>query len=171
MKRALLRSLFGTFFLLGLLLPPGCGTETGNPARDPAYETLPPHSSAAVALMDALCGKLTECLHDLSLTACRSEVAASTTLAPVFGVEAPPVLSYLDVLLEADSFRADPDALSRCLASIGALACDDPAVEAVRFVDGSIENLEQVVPGEGCPEVFSPVDPNANLSCLQEDLP
>ena len=170
MKRALPRSFFRTCLFVGMLLPAGCGTETGNPARDPGYQT-PLDSSAAVALMDALCGKLTECLHDLSLTACRSEVAASTTLAPVFGVEAPPVLSYLDVLLEADSFRADPDALSRCLASIGALACDDPAVEAVRFVDGSIENLEQVVPGEGCPEVFSPVDPNANLSCLQEDLP
>ncbi len=170
MKRVPLRSFFGTCFLLGMLLPAGCGTETGNPGRDPEYQP-PLHSSAAVALMDALCGKLTECLHDLSLTECRSAVAASTTLAPVFGVEAPPVLSYLDVLLEADSFRADPDALNRCLASIGALTCDDPAVEAVRFVDGSIANLDQMVPGEGCPEVFSPVDPNANLSCLQEDLP
>jgi len=151
MKRVLIPFLFGLFVFPGAMFLAGCGgTETGNPARHP--------QDPALALMDAICEKLTECFEDLALSDCRSAIAASTTLAGAFGLHDSGFPTYLDLVVETGSLRADHGALDQCLDSIEALACEDPAIQAIQIVDGSIANLEQMIPTEGCPDVFSEVE-------------
>jgi len=152
MKRVPVRSWSGLFVLTAGLLLAGCGgTETGNPAGYPDA----PYVHYASELVDSMCVKLTECFDQLSLSDCRSQVEADPALPVLFGVQSLIPLTLVDLLFEPDLLQADPGALNQCLSSIENLDCRDPGIEAVRFTNGSMENLERMIPDEGCPEVFS----------------
>jgi hypothetical protein len=138
----------------------GCGgTETGNPGSNPADQIPHMLDNPAIGLMDSICGKLTSCLEGLDESTCRSSVSASTELGTRFGAGPEDYPSFIDVIAAADAqtLRVDTAQLGRCTAAIGDLRCDGEEILAVEIQGSVVANLEQMIPENGCPYVFSPV--------------
>jgi len=156
MKRSLIPFASGLLLLIAATALPYCGgTETGNPALRPPDGT--PSENPAIALMEATCGKLASCRADISDSACRSAISASTTLPVELGLEDQDYPAFIDVLvgLENGELAVNPEGLSTCIDSIRALDCSDGRIQGVRVdPDGTLSNLEQVIPEEGCSQVF-----------------
>jgi hypothetical protein len=171
MKRFLIHFLGGFLALLCAIGLHACGgTETGNPARNPADGSGNPHANPAITLVDGICRKLTSCLDALNESECLLPISASTTLAKEFGVEGDH--PFIDVLFGAEGtdLPVNTEALTLCVTSINDLRCDDETIQAIRFQDGTVENLDQMIPDEGCPEVFSGPSRQVTLH-PREDLP
>jgi len=155
--RAAVRALLVTAALCAV---PGCGgTETGNPGPAPIDGgPLFPADNPAIGLMSALCGKLTSCLEGLDESGCRTSVGVSRTLGERFGAAEDQYPTFIDVIAaaEAEALRTDGAQFELCTAAIAGLPCDSEEIQAVQFQDSELTNLEQMVPDEGCPNVFSP---------------
>jgi len=157
MKRSFFPIASGFLLLIAAAALTCCGgTETGNPALRPPDGT-PPSENPAIALMEATCGKLASCRADISDSACRSAISASTTLATELGLEDQGYPAFIDVLigLENGELAVNAEGLRACIDSIRAFDCSDSPILEVRVdPDGTVSNLEQVIPEEGCSQVF-----------------
>jgi len=141
----------------------GCGgTETGNPAR--GEQPLKPGTGSPqnplVSLMDTLCGKLTECLHQVTDTSCRVSVANSPTLGQRLGADPGLYPTFLDLLVEVQqpstNLTIDEDEFKGCMNALGQLSCEDERLQAIEVGDdGMLANLDLVIPEDYCPGVFS----------------
>jgi len=165
MKRSFIHDLCVALIVSVLAAPvvfcaAGCGgTETGNPGANPTDQTPHMLDNPAIDLMDTICGKLTSCLDGLDESTCRSSVSASTELGAGFGAGPEDYPSFIDVIAAADAqtLRVDTEQLGLCTAAIGDLRCDSEEILAVEIQGSVVANLEQMVPENGCPYVFSPV--------------
>jgi hypothetical protein len=144
----------------GMFWVPGCGgTETGNPGPFPQTQGPAVINNPAIVLMDVICGKLTSCLEGLDESICRSSISASETLGASFGAGPGDYPSFIDVIAAVDqgTLRADTEQLGLCTSSIEELGCDSEEILAVEVQDSVVANLEQMVPENGCPNLFSTV--------------
>jgi hypothetical protein len=163
MKRSFIHDLCAVFLVSVLAAPclfcvPGCGgTETGNPG--PLEQTHSPnaYNNPALVLMDTICGKLASCLDGLDESTCRSSISASNTLGASFGAGPGEYPSFIDVIAAVDqgTLRVNTAQLGLCTSSLDELRCDSEEVLAVEIQNSVLANLEQMVPVNGCPNVFS----------------
>ena len=134
-------------------------TETGNPTpEDTEHITDGVIYNPSSALVDLICGKLTECNDDLSEMACIDAILESETIGTEFGAEEGMFDSYQEIIdifdeEEWEELDVDWEALDQCLWAFYYLSCEDPAVQAVDAE--TFENIEDMIPDEHCPEVFS----------------
>ena len=140
----------------------GCGddssraTETGNPVESESVST-PPYffGFPASILADALCFKLNECFPDLAEDTCKSRIAESETIGVAFGIEEGMFESFQEAIeaSEEGELPFDDVALDQCVKDITALECNDESVTS--FDNTDFLNLENLIPAENCPYVFS----------------
>lgn len=137
--------------ILGLLSTmglAGCGgTETGNPAGNPA-----------LMLAEAICETLTSCFgeeNDFTKEDCMQAIAESDTLGPAFGVEDEPPSGFGEVIdkVESRELSADDEAVAECVDAIDSLECEDPVVQAVD-IEGGFANVEGMIPEASCSQIF-----------------
>ncbi|MEW6441618.1 MAG: hypothetical protein AB1640_11850 [bacterium] len=162
MKRPFLHRVCSLLILLAFLRLAGCGgTETGNPGPSKPGQDSEPSENAAVSLMDAICDRLTSCLEGVTETECRTSISVSTTLGAAFGVPSQDFAAYIDIVAAVDEgmLGADPGELSLCLSSLREVSCDDERLQAVEVAEPFIVNIEQMIPDQGCPAVFSESPP------------
>ncbi len=146
--------------LLGAIGFTGCGgTETGNPAHQEG--PMSPGiglQNPAVALLDIICKKVASCLPGIDEASCRLQAASSPTLGERFGADPGQFPTYIDVIAEVQlkTLLTDFDELEACVRLLSELRCDDEYMSVLEVSDdGTIGNLQEMIPTGQCQLVFS----------------